>query len=196
MRALHAGITVGSLLLLAGCVARPPMVLSSSFISPQAPAADIARCRCALRIVQITDDRLDPKIMGVVGGRTVRAPPNTETWYRSVMSGLEPMGIPVTFGPEAGDSGTSIYAALELKSAWVSSATETKAASAVLAVRYFVRGTQIKSAEYRGSVSRLNWDSGDVEIQRMVDEVMQQILLQVSADVRTLCRQTPPAATH
>jgi len=41
---------------------------------------------------------MDPTVLGNVGGRTVKGPPDAQAWLHSVIGGLRNTGIAVEFG--------------------------------------------------------------------------------------------------
>jgi hypothetical protein len=131
---------------------------------------------------------MDPQVLGQVAGRSVRAPADTKAWVREIMADLKQLGVMVQFGADSPAKPSAIDARAELKTAWVSSVTTAKTASVVLSMQYLRGGALLKAADYRGSISRANWNSGDAEIQRMVDSAFTEVLTQVTADLRTLCQ--------
>jgi len=181
-RELVGGLTC-CIALMAAC---SPMTASTKYTPRAAPVAHAPQMACRMRVLEIVDDRMDPTILGSVGGRTVHAPPDAQAWMRSVMGGLNRLGVAVEFGDaDAGSAGLAARA--ELKTAWVSSETTAKTASVVLGFRYFQAGTLIKAADYRGSISATNWSSTQDEIQRMVDRAFDQVLAQAAADILAAC---------
>jgi hypothetical protein len=154
---------------------------------PAARATPLPKTVCRMRVVEIVDDRMDPNVLGAVGGRTVRAPADMQAWMRSVIGGLDRSGIAVEFGDKGPAGPSGLIAKAELKTAWVSSATTAKTASVVLSLRYFRAGELIKTADYRGSISAPNWGSTHDEIQRMIDRAFDQVLSQAAGDIRAAC---------
>lgn len=172
---------------LAGCVSSTPVTVTSPAVRSDTHRPDTVAC--PLRVVEIVDDRMDPQVLGQVGPRTVRAPADSDAWLRGVLSALPQFGVAVGFGEQAAAPARAIDARAELKTAWVASVTTAKTASVVLNVQYLRSGVLLKTADYRGSVSRANWNSGTGEIQGMLDDAFAQVLQQVTSDVRALCAQ-------
>lgn len=183
MMRISALLSVCLMLILAGCA---PMTASSAYTPRVAINKPAAKVSCTLRVVNIIDDRMDPTVLGNVGGRTVKGPPDPQAWLQSVIGGLRNTGIAVQFG-DAETISADLSAKAELKTAWVSSATTAKIASVVLNLQYFRSGSMIKSADYRGSVSTPNWGSGQQEIQSMIDRAFEQALSQAAADTLAVC---------
>lgn len=175
-------------ILAAGCAAGTPVTVSSP--TAHTPAHAPEAVACPVRVVEIVDDRMDPKTLGEVGGRPVRAPADANAWLRDVISGLQQYGVVVQFGEETPAPARVIDARAELKTAWVASVTTAKTASVVLTVQYLRADTLLKAVDYRGSVSSVNWNSSTGEIQNMLDDAFGQVLRQVTTDVRALCAQT------
>lgn len=188
--ATPAGVCL--LLAMAGCA---PMTASTAYTPHVAARNTAARTTCTLRVVQVIDDRMDPSVLGNVGGRTVKGPPDAQAWLHSVIGGLRNTGIEVEFG-DAEATSAALSAKAELKTAWVSSAATAKIASVVLNLQYFRSGTLIKSADYRGSISTPNWSSGQYEIQSMIDRALEQALSQAAADTLAACSAAVTASTQ
>jgi hypothetical protein len=177
----------------AGCA---PMTASTAYTPHVARSNAVPRVSCTLRVVDVIDDRMDPTVLGNVGGRTVKGPPDAQAWLHSVIGGLRNTGIEVKFGDaDAASASADLSAKAELKTAWVSSAATAKIASVVLNLQYFRSGSMIKSADYRGSISTPNWSSGEYEIQSMIDRAFDQALSQAAADTLAACSAAVTSAT-
>jgi hypothetical protein len=179
------------MLVVAGCA---PMTASTAYTPRVAMSNAVARASCTLRVVKVIDDRMDPTVLGNVGGRTVKGPPDPQAWLHSVIGGLRNTGIAVEFG-DAETTSADLSAKAELKTAWVSSAATAKIASVVLNLQYFRSGSMIKSADYRGSISTPNWSSGQQEIQSMIDRAFDQALSQAAADTLAVCSAAVTSST-
>jgi hypothetical protein len=182
MRAAAAVASVWATLM-AAC---SPMTASTTYTPRVASPAPLPKPSCRLRVVEIVDARMDPSVLGNVGGRTVHAPMDAQAWMRSVIGGLDHSGIAVEFA-EQDPAWSGLIARAELKTAWVSSATTAKTASVVLTLRYFRAGELLKAADYRGSISATNWGSTQDEIQRMIDRAFDQVLSQAAVDIHAVC---------
>jgi hypothetical protein len=79
----------------AGCA---PMTASTAYTPRVAMSKTAAHVSCTLRVVNVIDDRMDPSVLGNVGGRTVKGPADTQAWLHSVIGGLRNTGIVVEFG--------------------------------------------------------------------------------------------------
>jgi hypothetical protein len=175
----------------AGCA---PMTASTAYTPRVAMSKTVAHASCTLRVVNVIDDRMDPTVLGNVGGRTVKGPPDPQAWLHSVIGGLRNSGIAVEFG-DPDTTSADLSAKAELKTAWVSSAATAKIASVVLNLQYFRSGSLIKSADYRGSISTPNWSSGQQEIQSMIDRAFEQALSQAATDTLAACSAAVTSST-
>jgi hypothetical protein len=175
----------------AGCA---PMTASTAYTPRVAMSKAVARVTCTLRVVDVIDDRMDPTVLGNVGGRTVKGPSDPQAWLHSVIGGLRSTGIAVEFGDAETASG-DLSARAELKTAWVSSAATAKIASVVLNLQYFRSGSMIKSADYRGSISTPNWINSQPEIQSMIDRAFDQALSQAAVDTLAACSAAVTSST-
>jgi hypothetical protein len=186
--------TLTGVCLMLGMTGCTPMTASTAYTPHVAMSKAVPRVTCTLRVVDIIDDRMDPSVLGNVGGRTVKGPSDPQAWLHSVIGGLRSTGIAVEFG-DAETASADLSAKAELKTAWVSSAATAKIASVVLNLQYFRSGTMIKSADYRGSISTPNWSSGQQEIQSMIDRAFDQALAQAAADTLAACSAAVASST-
>jgi hypothetical protein len=154
---------------------------------PPAPSAAPGPRGCRLQITEIVDSRLDPTTIGSVAGRVVHGPADTRAWIESALASLKSAGLAVSFATDAPPSPAGLTASVTLVTAWVSSAATSKNASIVLRVRYAANGALLKQANYRGSVSTVDWLGSASEVQGMVDDAMAQILAAMDADLRAIC---------
>lgn len=168
-----------------------PVVISEIFVSSGNWPEIRTRPECALRITEITDQRMDSSTFGMVAGRPVRAPADQQAWLRSVLLELAKHGIAVSFGTDAPAAGLS--ARVELKKAWVGGISTSKTSSVVIGLRYARGGAEIKAADYRGSVSSVDWAAGAEEIEDMLGEALDQTLIQIATDTAQLCGVPPPS---
>src|SRR5579883_349467 len=190
--------STGALLLalaLTAC-ATSAVTLKPVFERPVTAGPRVEPAPCTLRVLRIDDERLDPGVLGQMGPREVLAPADRQRWLRSVIAGLEPSGVKVEFGSQPQGPGMDIDARVTLQSAWVSALPDAKNSSVVFAVQYLSHGVTIKSADYRGSASEVNWANGSEEIQDLVDEVIQQALAQMAGDFRRLCTSSGNAGAR
>jgi hypothetical protein len=186
-RRVAASLLAGSL---CAC-AQTPITAAPTYAPPagsQGAAPAATAIPCTLHVLKINDDRMDPSTLGVVAGRTVHAPPDTQAWMRSGVSALAKDGVHVEFG-ETAPAPNLIDAVVVLRTAWVSSAVTSKMASVVLHIDYEHAGQPLKSNDYRGNTTSVNWASTDGEIQSLLQDVFGKVLVQVSADFRNLCAQ-------
>jgi outer membrane lipoprotein SlyB len=186
--------TLLSVCLMLGVAGCAPMTASTAYTPHVAMTKAVAHVSCTLRVVDIVDDRMDPTVLGSVGGRTVKGPSDPQAWLHSVIGGLRSTGIAVEFG-DAETASAGLSAKAELKTAWVSSAATAKIASVVLNLQYFRSGSMIKSADYRGSISTPNWGSGQQEIQSMIDQAFDQALAQAAVDTLAACSAAVSSST-
>jgi hypothetical protein len=144
-----------------------------------------------MRIVAVTDERMDPTVLGVVGGRTVRAPSDAQAWIRSVLRGLQAAGIQVEFADSDSEAPGTFNTRVLLRTAWVSSATTAKLANVVFNIEYRGGAATPGATDYRGHISSPNWNSTDDELQSVVNRAFDQALEQIATDFRSMCGRRP-----
>jgi hypothetical protein len=66
--------TLAGVCLMLEVAACAPMTASPVYTPRVEMRNAVARVPCTLRVVKVTDDRMDPTVLGNVGGRTVKGP--------------------------------------------------------------------------------------------------------------------------
>jgi hypothetical protein len=175
---------VASALILGACT--EPIVTKSEY--PLSVAAGAPAAWCKLSITDISDARLDPDTIGMIGARTVHGPSDTRTWVGSALAGLRTYGIAVSLPADGiGPSPQGLTASVSLTKAWVASFSTTKTGSVVLHVRYAINGTPVSETNYRGAISSVDWWGSTGEVQGMLDDCLTQILGDMNRDLSSLC---------
>lgn len=180
---------------LSGCTTSPPYTLTGSFADPDTSTPSAPRARfgknaasCPLQIGRVSDLRAQPAILGNVAGRAVRAPESVEAWLNNVLgAGLRSRGVAPYFDRRPEGVNDPLTADVALRTAWVSDLHTSKNATAVLSLRLMRGDSVLKTQDYRGADTVMNWASGDGELQRMVDRAFGRALDQIAADVRATC---------
>ena len=139
-------------LLISACAAPAPMEVNPSFVDRSAPkpVATTAVRNCRLNIVTLTDDRRAPEMLGIVGGRAVKTPGDTQAWLRSVVNGLSTRGFTVDFSQNGTTGSGAVVASISLRTAWVTDVSITKDASVVFHVVASRAGSPTLERDYRG----------------------------------------------
>ncbi|HEX6397024.1 MAG TPA: hypothetical protein VFZ95_06345, partial [Steroidobacteraceae bacterium] len=169
--------------------------LTGSFADPDTSTASAPRVHlaknqvpCPLQIGRVADLRTQPAILGNVAGRTVRAPESVEAWLNNVLgAGLRSRGISPYFDRRPEGVADPLTADVALRTAWVSDLHTSKSSTAVLNLRLMRGDSVVKTQDYRGTDTVMNWASGDGELQRMIDRAFGRALDQIAADVRAAC---------
>jgi len=179
------------MLAVVGCVPQLPLVIDSKYTPPQkqgAPRTPLKQDRnCVVSIESLIDKRSDTSTLGTVTGRSVRSPTDVGLWLRDTFKALDTLGVAVS--DDNASSKQTIGLDAELVTAWVSDLPSSKNANIVLRVAYH-QGDKVGEPKlYRGAASRMNWNAGDNELQRLIDAALTEILQNVSADVQSLCKQ-------
>jgi hypothetical protein len=174
---------------LAACAAPTPMTVQTAFTDRVAttPAKAAPVANCYLHVVELTDARREPGMIGVVSGRAVKAPEDTNAWLHSIVGSLDRRGFGVAFDGDVPQG--AIRARISLRSAWINDSATNKTANVVLHVQAERAGEPPLDRDYRGSLSRINWAGTVGELQRLVDDAFVQALDAMATDVRGLCER-------
>ena len=181
---------ISLLALVSGCVPPAPMTIRSDFVPTRGvtPMGRGSRAQgCALFVNSLSDDRREPAILGNVAGRAIRAPEDSDAWLHTILQQLQTRGVRVVFGDPPKDSAGSLAASVHFKSAWVSNIETSKTGTAVMQIMYVSHDGSTWDRSYRGSQTAMNWASGAGEMQSLFERVLNQVLDQIGADVRSVC---------
>jgi hypothetical protein len=186
-RPLTWGVLASPALALAACAATQPMTVSASFVDSTPHAAMAVAPPCSIDVVELVDARHAPGTLGVVAGRAVKSPDDTNAWLRSIIGGLRARGVAVDFREPASTPSDAILVRVSLQTAWVTNVWDNGTANVVLHVRAGRGGAATIDRDYRGSLSTVNWASGVGELQGLVDHAFAKALDAIAADLRPLC---------
>jgi hypothetical protein len=165
---------------LIGCVSPVPMTLSEQFSNPATRPANAPRlpkttAPCMVVVSSIADTRTEPRLLGSVAGRPVKAPEEVSLWLHNVVAGLESRGVVPAFDTNP-------------THAWVSEIHTSKTATTLMRMKLSRGESVLKERDYRGSDTVMNWSSGDGELQHMVDRAFGVALDQIAEDLRASCK--------
>lgn len=152
--------------------------------SKEPPAA------CAVNVVEVADLRRAKDTIGVVAGRSVKAPADTTAWLTSIMGGLNARGLAVVSDPARAQGANDITVRVGLKSVWLTAVSTNKAANVVLHIRAELAGRPPIDADYRGSLTNVNWASTKDELKNLTNAAFAEALNAIAPDLRRLC-ETP-----
>ncbi len=142
---------------------------------------------CTVNFAEIRDERRSPDLVGVVERRAVRAPADTQSWMRAVLSGLNARGVNVRFHSSAAEAGMSM-AKLSLQTAWIASTEVTYSANVVVKLEAHGQAGRTIDHTYRGRASRTAYWSGGVDtLQSAIDGAFSDALDAMAADLRKMC---------
>lgn len=175
---------------IAGCIPTSPVVIHAEPPQRRDAMGNSLRAsrpsNCSVAIASIIDRRSDPATLGTVAGRPVHAPKDVMGWLTREFEALNSYGVNIVDDKQ---SGASPEINIELMSAWVSQLRMAKTANIVVRVGFDAgNGQGAESKLYRGTANGINWDSGDEEIQAMINNAFGQILNSMSVDLKTRCK--------
>jgi hypothetical protein len=171
--------------------ARQPLVLEAMLTerSEDLPAqirGQTTAATCPVTVATLTDSRRDPLTAGNVNGRAIRSPADVQVFMRSFADALSKRGIAPQFGAQqlgADAQGVS----LDLQMVWVSGAASALTANVIVVVATPGPDGQTIRKSYRGRRVNMNWNDGNSEIQKVVNQAFGDALDQIAADLRMRC---------
>jgi hypothetical protein len=179
--------TAAAILALAACAPLEPITANVTFLDRPAAVKPVASAGCVLNVSEVVDGRAAPDTLGIVAGRAVKAPLDSQAWLRSILQGFDRRGFQVDFRPAAAPNPAAITMKVRLQKAWLTSVATNKNANVVLHIRAERAGLPPLDADYRGDLSVLNWASTAAELQRLVDASFAKALDDMTPPLRRLC---------
>jgi len=174
---------------LCACATTVPVQVNPTFTDEVAPTAARAQVdqNCQVSVIELADGRRSPGILGIVGGRAIKAPEDTTAWLQSILGGLATRGVGVGFDKAAPANAKVVVARVRLQSAWLTETQTNKTANIVLHVRAEHGAAAPTERDYRGGLTKINWNNSDAELQKLVDEAFAEALNEMAFDLRHLC---------
>lgn len=175
---------------LAGCAAREPVLMSAQYqptTTSGQPATPHRRAAavCAVRIVQVRDQRTDPGSLGETGTQPVRTE-NSGEWIRSGLRSLDgASGLKFIDQPQA--DGAELVMTIDLLKAYAMNVNTNRIVSVVIRVHYSRRGAPIDERIYRGAETGVNWSAGAEETRDALNRALGQLLDPVRQDILSRC---------
>lgn len=180
---------------LVACANTTPVALSNGYLERGSHVPAASSAACTVLVEQITDNRSDPTVLGVVLGRAVKSPPDAKAWLRNVLQGLNSRGVAVAFEGDANiPANAAVRLAVELRIAWLTNTSSNKTANIVLHVRGSDSDGHAIDDSLRGSRSTIDWSASDDELKKLIDEAFAVALDQLAQKVKSDCSHGPEKA--
>lgn len=191
MRPPVVGLLAAGALALAA-FAPQPVQISETFVDRvpegyEPVRGEVAVPGCPVNVVQVSDDRRAKDAIGVVGGRAVKAPVDTDAWLKSIMGGLNARRFAVTFDSARPPAAADITVTVSLKSVWLTSVMTNKAGTVVMHLHAERPGKPVIDRDFRGNLTNGNWASTRDELTNLTNAIFALALDQMAVELWTLC---------
>lgn len=191
-RAVPIASIVAALAFSAPAAAREAVVLTPTFADRDLSRANTSGkpvvAVCSVTFVELTDERRFPDIVGVIGTRAIKSPPDREAWLRAVLTGLAARGVSPQFGANA-DPQSAATANVRLQLAGINASVNTYTANVVIQVEAKRSNGHALSRVYRGRSARTAfWSGGSETMQSVIDGAFAAALNAIAPDLKQLCR--------
>lgn len=188
---------------LASAAPPPPLVMGPLYVEPARAAdnpAPPSAGGCPVQIIELKDTRRGPETVGsVVTLRAMQAPPDRETWIRSVFEvGLKARGFNPSFSAEGGEAAAKpdvVTTRIRIQAVWISMQAMNKIGSIVFRASAAGGGaTSGPEKIYRGDKTAVNWWGSQSEFNGLLNDLFASALDDFAADLRPLCSAPTPTA--
>lgn len=186
-----AGATV--LFATASVAGTPVVVLTPAFTEKTSdvlvPAAKDPSA-CTVTVAALSDERRDPKTVGIVVDRAVQSPDDTQAWMRAIVGGLAARGVTPQFDTPAQPAGSAApVARFGLKTVWLTPVNTDFSSDVIMSVDATAPDGRVLKKTYRGQVTVLNWNSGVSEMQTAITRAFSDALNKMAPDLKAICQK-------
>jgi len=173
----------------AGCVAPARLNLANAAPISQAPVS--APGTTIVACAPIEDKRLDPEVLGLVGGRPFSAS-EVSGWVLRSLTGLTSRSFSVR--PAASVENPPVTLRPRLLKVYVDSIRGTKTAVVVLEVAFIEASGREATLLYRGQHAGINWGSDEAEVtaalQKALGKCADQLRIDLDAQLARIVPRT------
>jgi hypothetical protein len=163
----------------AGCMAPARLNLANAAPISQPPPAS-APGTTIVACAPIEDKRLDPEVLGLVGGRPFSAS-EVSSWVLRSLTGLTSRSFSVR--PAAGVENAPVTLRPRLLKVYVDSIRGTKTAVVVLEVAFVEASGREATLIYRGQHAGINWGSDEAEVTSALQKALGKCADQLRVDL-------------
>jgi len=183
------GIFAAFLALFSACANTDPMFVNlirdSSTSGREEEHATKRSCRIV--IAAVNDDRGNRETLGVAAGRPLVGH-SVVDWVAHGLREFRKAGYSVeSLGQDAVASDNDLLIEVSVRRAYTRTFLSQFEAVVALKVKFSGRQNLTTERDYRGSVTRINWVNGNVEVANVMNEALAEALRRIGEDIERIC---------
>ena len=183
------GIFAAFLALFSACANTDPMFVNlirdSSTSGREEEHATKRSCRIV--IAAVNDDRGNRETLGVAAGRPLVGY-SVVDWVARGLRELRKAGYSVeSLGQDAVASDNDLLTEVSVRRAYTRTFVSQFEAVVALKVKFSGRQNLTTERDYRGSVTRINWVNGNVEVANVMNEALAEAVRRIGEDIERIC---------
>jgi hypothetical protein len=183
------GVFAAFLALFSACANTDPIFVnlirdSSTSGQEEEPAT---KRSCRIVIVAVNDDRENRETLGVAAGRPLVGH-SVVDWVARGLRDLRKAGYSVgSLGQDTVASDNDLLTEVSVRQAYTRTFLSHFEAVVALKVKFSGRQNLTTERDYRGSVTRINWVNGNVEVANVMNEALAEAVRRIGEDIERIC---------
>ena len=183
------GVFAAFLALFSACANTDPMFVNlirdSSTSGREEEHATKRSCRIV--IAAVNDDRGNRETLGVAAGRPLVGH-SVVDWVARGLRELRKAGYSVeSLGQDTVASDNDLLTEVSVRRAYTRTSLSHFEAVVALKVKFSGRQNLTTERDYRGTVTRINWVNGNVEVAKVMNEALAEAVRRIGEDIERIC---------
>jgi hypothetical protein len=180
------GVFAAFLALFSACANTDPIFVNLIRDSSSREEEHATKRSCRIVIAAINDDRGNRETLGVAAGRPLVGH-SVVDWVARGLRELRKAGYSVENVGQDVASDKDLRTEVSVRRAYTRTFLSQFEAVVALKVKFSGRQNLTTERDYRGSVTRINWVNGNVEIANVMNEALAEAVRRIGEDIERLC---------
>jgi len=186
------GVFAAFLALVSACANTDPIFVNLIRDSSSQEEEHATKRSCRIVIVAVNDDRGNRETLGVADGRPLVGH-SVVDWVARGLRELRKAGYSVeSLSQDAVASDNDLLTEVSVRHAYTRTFLSQFEAVVALKVKFSGRQNLTTERDYRGSVTRINWVNGNVEIALVMNEALAEAVRRIGEDIERRIRPCSP----
>jgi hypothetical protein len=180
------GVFAAFLALFSACANTDPIFVNLIRDSSSREEEHATKRSCRIVIAAINDDRGNRETLGVAAGRPLVGH-SVVDWVARGLRELRKAGYSVENVGQDVASDKDLRTEVSVRRAYTRTFLSQFEAVVALKVKFSGRQNLTTERDYRGSVTRINWVNGNVEIANVMNEALAEAVRRIGEDIERIC---------
>jgi len=181
------GVFAAFLALFSACANTDPIFVNLIRDSSSQEEEHATKRLCRIVIAAVNDDRGNRETLGVAAGRPLVGY-SVVDWVARGLRELRKAGYSVeSLGQDAVASDNDLLTEVSVRRAYTRTFLSHFEAVVALKVKFSGRQNLTTERDYRGSVTRIDWVNGNVEVANVMNEALAEVVRRIGEDIERIC---------